>query len=75
MKYHDKNGGTITFRAHVGNGEYKGHGFNLGITTNGCGDLLGMPVISWDDGTTITFELDDIIPKAYECAFGKAVER
>ena len=29
MKVHGKNGGVITFRAHVGNGEYKGHEFKL----------------------------------------------
>ena len=66
MKVHGKDGGTITFRVHVGNGEYKGHGFELGVATTSAGDLLGLPVVSWDDGTTVTFEMEDLIPKAYE---------
>ena len=60
------NGGVITFRVHVGNGEYKGHEFRLGVATTPAGDLLGLPVVSWDDGITVTFEMEDLIPKAYE---------
>ena len=66
MKVHGKNGGFITFRVHVGSGEYEGHEFKLGIATTAAGDLLGLPVVSWDDGTTVTFEMEDLIPKAYE---------
>jgi hypothetical protein len=70
MKVHGKDGGTITFRAHVGSGEYKGHGFKLGVATTPAGDLLGLPVVSWDDGTTVIFEMEDLIPKAYELRGG-----
>lgn len=66
MKVHGKNGCVITFRAHVGSGEYKGHEFELGVAITPAGDLLGLPVVSWDDGTTVTFEMEDLIPKAYE---------
>lgn len=66
MKVHGKNGGVITFRTNVGNGEYKGHEFRLGVATTPAGDLLGLPVVSWDDGITVTFEMEDLIPKAYE---------
>lgn len=66
MKVHGKNSGTITFRVHVGNGEYKGNEFELGVATTPAGDLLGLPVVSWDDGTTVTFEIEDLIPKAYQ---------
>ena len=46
--------------------EYKGHEFKLGVATTPAGDLLGLPVVSWDNGTTVTFEMEDLIPKAYE---------
>lgn len=65
MKVYGKNDDTITFRAHVGSGEYKGHEFKLGVVTTPAGDLLGLPVVSWDDGTTTTFEIE-VLPKAYE---------
>ncbi len=70
MKVHGKNGGTIMFRAHVGSGEYKGHEFKLGVATTPAGDLLGLPVVSWDNGTTVTFDMEDLIPKAYELSGG-----
>ena len=66
MNVHGKNGGLITFRAHIGSGEYKGHEFKLGVATTPAGDLLGLPVVSWDNGTTVTFEMEDLILKAYE---------
>lgn len=66
MKVHGKHDGTITFRTHVSSGEYKGHEFKLGIATTPAGDLLGLPVVSWDDGTTVIFEMKDLIPEAYE---------
>ena len=66
MKVHGKNDNTITFYAYVGNGEYKGHEFTLGVATTPTGDLLGLPFVSWDDGTTVTFEMKDLIPRAYK---------
>ena len=71
MKLHGKDGGMITFRVHVGSGEHKCHEFKLGVATTPAGDLLGLPVVSWDDGTTVTFELEDLVPRAYEHAFGE----
>lgn len=71
MKVHGREGGTITFRAHVGGGEYRGHGFEFATATTPAGDLLGLPVVSWDDGTTVTFEMEDLIPQAYGLVFGK----
>lgn len=68
MRYHGKDGGIITFRYHVGSGEYRGHRYKLAVASTPAGDLLGMPVVSWDDGSTVTFELDDVIPKAYNFA-------
>ena len=68
MRFHGKNGGIITFRASVGDGEYKGHKFRLAVSCTPDGALLGMPVVTWDDGSTVTFELDDIIPHAFNYA-------
>ena len=68
MRYHGKDGGIITFRYHVGGGEYRGHCYKLAVASTPAGDLLGMPVVSWDDGSTVTFELDDVIPKAFNFA-------
>ena len=69
MKTHDKSGGTITFRHHVGRGTYSGHEFELGVTCAPEGTILGTPVVVWDNDTTVTFELEDIVPTAYEKAF------
>lgn len=71
MKLYDKNGDVIVFRAHVGNGEYRGRKFHFGTATTPAGDLLGLPVVSWDDGTVVAFEMADLIPRAYTCAFGE----
>lgn len=40
--------------------------FELGVATTPAGNLLGLPIVSWDDGTTVIFELKDLISKAYE---------
>ena len=66
MRYHDKNGGTITFRHVIGEGEYKGHRFELAVTMTPLGDIHGMPVITWDDGSTVIFEVEDIVPRAFD---------
>ena len=74
MKIHDNNGGTITFRAFVGSGEFSGMSFDLCVTTLPDGTLTGLPIIDFKDEsrTSVTFELDDIVPAAYEFAFGGA---
>lgn len=73
MKKHDDEGGTITFRAYVGYGEYRGCKFELSTAMTPAGDLLGLPVFVWDDGkhTTVTLELNDLLPMAYSYAFNK----
>ena len=68
MKYHDERGGFITFRVAIGNGKYKGHKFELAVSRGVDGTILGMPVVTWDDGSTVTFELDDVIPHAFNYA-------
>lgn len=66
MRVYGKNDGTITFRAPAGSGEYMRHKFKLEVATTPAGNLLGLPVVSWDDGITVVFELEDLIAKAYE---------
>ena len=70
MQKHDNTGGIIAFREHVGSGDYKGVGFKLGIACSPDGTLLGLPVVTFDDerNTTVTFELEDILPQAFEFA-------
>lgn len=68
MKYHGKDGGIITFRHYVGSGEYRGRRYELSVASTPAGDLLGVPVVTLDDGSTVTFELADIIPHAYNFA-------
>lgn len=72
MRVHDKSESVITFRQHVGSGAYQGVAFDLGIATDHAGDLLGLPVISFDDGrdTTVILELDDLLPMAWLAARG-----
>ena len=70
MKVHDKSGGVITFRAFVGSGEFMGEPFDLCVSTLPDGTLTGMPIIDFKDAS-VTFELEDLLPKAYMAAFGK----
>lgn len=74
MKKHDNSGGTITFRAYVGNGEYRGLAFDLNIASMPDGTLLGLPVIDFKDDarTSVTLELEDVVPTAYRFAFGSS---
>lgn len=68
----NKAGGTVgVFRTYVGNGTYKGIEFEYCITSAPDGTLLGMPVVTIKhDGKRkdVVFELEDIIPKAFEFA-------
>lgn len=66
MLVHTRDGGSITFRQHIGDGTYEGHKFKLGITCTPDGRLLGMPVVSWDNGVTVTWEMEDIIHPSFE---------
>lgn len=66
MKFHNRKNGVVTFRHAIGKGEYKGHRFELAVTMTPLGDIHGMPVITWDDGSTVTFEVEDIVPRAFD---------
>lgn len=73
MKVHDNSGGTIAFRAFVGSGEFRGMSFDLCVSALPDGTLTGLPIIDFKDenSTSVTFELEDLLPKAYMAAFGK----
>lgn len=73
MRKHDNDGGVITFRYFVGDGTYRGITFELSVSMMPDGPITGMPIVSFGDdkGTTVTFEIDDIVKPAYEFAFGK----
>ena len=78
MKLHTKKGGKICFQQYVGDGNYGETEFTLCVSMRPDGALLGMPVINFkdDEHTTVVFELEDILPMAYEFAYrGKAVKR
>lgn len=70
MKIHNKHGGVVTFRHHVGDGEINGLRFTLGVSMAGDGTLLGMPVFAFDDPerTIVTLELSDLLPLAIKAA-------
>lgn len=67
MRIHDRSGGTITFRAHVGSGVYRDVPFDLAVTTTFDGTLTGMPVVTFGD-VTVTFDLEDVVSQAYAFA-------
>lgn len=68
MRIHDRSGGTITFREHIGSGDYRGVPFDLAVTMAPNGTLTGMPVVTFDD-VTVTFDLVDVVGQAYDFAF------
>ena len=68
MRIHDRSGGTITFRAHVGSGVYRDVPFDLAVTAAPDGTLMGMPVVTFGD-VTVTFDLEDVVSQAYAFAF------
>ena len=70
MRIHDRSGGTITFRTHVGSGVYRGVPFDLAVTAAPDGTLTGMPVVTFGD-VTVTFDLKDVVGHAYDFAFQK----
>ena len=72
MKVHDNSGEVITFRAFVGSGEFRGMSFDLCVSAMPDGTLTGLPIIDFKDenSTSVTFELEDLLPKAYMAAFG-----
>lgn len=72
MKKHDNRGGIITFRYFVGDGTYLEMPFKLSVSMMPDGQITGMPVIDFGDdhGTTVTFDMEDIIKPAYQFAFG-----
>lgn len=76
MLKHDKNGGTITFRLFIGSGEYKGLPFDLCVTTTPAGNVTGLPIIDFKDEnrTSVTFELEELVVRAYEFAFGETAD-
>jgi len=72
MLKHDRNGGTLTFRLFIGSGEYNGLPFDLCVATTPAGTVLGLPIIEFKDkdSTLVTFELEELVERAYEFAFG-----
>ncbi len=70
MKIHRKSDDVITFRSHVGNGDYRNTPFDLAVTAMPDGTLLGMPVVTFGD-TTVVFDLEDVVSQAYDFAFPK----
>lgn len=70
MKIHHKSDETITFRAHVGSGDYRNIPFDLSVTSMPDGTLMGMPVVTFGD-VTVVFDLEDVVSQAYHFAFSK----
>ena len=68
MRIHDRSGGTITFREHIGSGVYRDVPFDLAVTAAPDGTLTGMPVVTFGEAT-VTFDLEDVLEQAYAFAF------
>ena len=68
MRIHDRFGGVVTFKEHIGSGDYRGIPFDLAVTTAPDGTLTGMPVVTFGD-VTVTFDLVDVVGQAYDFAF------
>lgn len=68
MRIHDRFGGIVTFKEHIGSGNYRGVPFDLAVTAAPDGTLTGMPVVTFDD-VTVTFDLVDVVGQAYDFAF------
>ncbi|WP_314040656.1 hypothetical protein [Slackia exigua] len=68
MRIHNRFGGIVTFKEHIGSGDYRGIPFDLAVTTAPDGTLTGMPVVTFGEAT-VTFDLEDVLEQAYACAF------
>lgn len=71
MKVHKKNDDAVMLREKIGGGRYKGHDFELFVSTNLANELTGVPVVRWDNGTMVMVELDDFISTTFDLAFGR----
>ena len=71
MKVYQKDGNRRFFHQHVGKGTCRGVHFDLSVAMNAGGDLIGLPIIMWENGPTVVVEVDEIVALAYKAAFGE----
>lgn len=71
MKVYQKDDDRIFYRQHVGKGTIGGLHFDMYVAMNREGDLIGLPIIEWENGTSVVVEVDEIVALAYKAAFGE----